>query len=118
MNELDWRLLEERLPLEAVEVNGIQVRPGSRVRLLPRQGGDILDLALAGQIAIVDGIEEDYEGRPHLAVLVENDPGFDLGMLRQPGHRFFFAPEEIEPIEKGIKNGQGIISTREADLGG
>jgi hypothetical protein len=28
------------------------------VRLLARQGGDILDLALAGQIAIVDGIEE------------------------------------------------------------
>jgi hypothetical protein len=39
-------------------------------------------------------------------------------MLRQPGHRFFFAPEEIEPIEKGIENGQGIISTRETNRGG
>ena len=29
---------------------------------------------------------------------VEDDPGRDLGMLRQPGHRFFFGPEEVEPI--------------------
>jgi hypothetical protein len=118
MNELDWRLLEDRLPLEYIEVAGVRIGPGSRVRLLPRKGGDILDLALAGQIAIVDGLEEDYEGRPHVAVLVENDPGFDLGMLRQPGHRFFFAPDEIEPIEKGFENGQGDVSTREASLGG
>ena len=98
MNELDWKLLEDRLPLEYVEVAGVQVRPGSRVRLRPRKGGDIFDLALAGQIAIVDSLEEDYDGRRHVAVLIEADPGRDLGMLRQPGHRFFFSPEEIEPI--------------------
>jgi len=22
-------------------------------------------------------------------------------MLRQPGHRFFFSPEEVEPVEDG-----------------
>jgi hypothetical protein len=30
--------------------------------------------------------------------VLEDDPGRDLGMLRQPGHRFFFSPEEIEPL--------------------
>jgi hypothetical protein len=37
------------------------------------------------------------EDRVHVAVIVEDDPGHDLGMLRQPGHRFFFSPEELEP---------------------
>jgi len=98
MNEMDWRLLEETLPVEFVEVRGVEVRAGSRVRLWPLKGGDIFDLALAGQIAIVDSLEQDYEGRAHLAVVVENDPGQDLGRLRQPGHRFFFSPEEVEPL--------------------
>jgi len=31
-------------------------------------------------------------------VVVEDDPGRDLGERRQPGHRFFFAPEEVEPL--------------------
>jgi hypothetical protein len=29
---------------------------------------------------------------------MDDDPGKDLGMLRQPGHRFFFHLEEIEPL--------------------
>ena len=67
-------------------------------RLRPRNGGDILDIALQGQIAVVESIEEDYEGHSHLAVVLDEDPGRDLGLLRQPGHRFFFDPSEVEPL--------------------
>ncbi len=56
-----------------------------------------MDLALAGRVAVIESIEQDLEERMHVAVIVEDDPGRDLGMLRQPGHRFFFAPEELEP---------------------
>jgi hydrogenase maturation protease len=98
MNEWDWRLLEERVPDESLNIAGIEVKPGGRVRLRPRAGGDIFDLALAGQIAIVESIERDYEGKAHLAVVIEDDPGKDLGILRQPGHRFFFTPDEVEPF--------------------
>jgi hypothetical protein len=98
MNELDWQLLEDRTKLDSLEVAGATVRAGSRVRLIPRKGGDIFDLALAGQVAIIESLEEDYDGRRHVAVVLEDDPGRDLGMLRQPGHRFFFSPEEIEPL--------------------
>jgi hypothetical protein len=56
----------------------------------------VFDLALAGKTAIVESIEQDYEGKTHLAVVLDDDPGRDLGMLRQPGHRFFFSPEEVE----------------------
>ncbi len=30
----------------------------------------------------------------HVCVVVDDDPGRDIGLMRQPGHRFFFAPEE------------------------
>ena len=99
MNEWEWQLLEEKTQVEGVNVSGVEVKAGDRVRLRPRAGGDIFDLALAGQVAVVESIEQDYEGRNHLAVVLEDDPGRDLGMQRQPGHRFFFSPEEVEPIE-------------------
>ena len=103
MNEWEWQLLEEKTPVESVNVSGVPVRQGARVRLKPRAGGDIFDLALAGKTAVVEAIEQDYEGKVHLAVVLEDDPGRDLGMLRQPGHRFFFSPEEVEPEEGGSR---------------
>jgi hydrogenase maturation protease len=99
MNEWEWQLLEDKAAVESVLVGGVEVRKGNRVRLHPRKGGDIFDMALAGQIAVIEAIEQDYEGKLHLAVIVDDDPGKDLGLLRQPGHRFFFTPEEVEPFE-------------------
>lgn len=95
---------QEHATLAQVTIGGVAVAAGSRVRLRPRAGGDILDLALAGKVAIVQAIEQDYEGAVLLAVTVEDDPGRDLGVGSgeaggwQPGHRFFFSPGEIEPI--------------------
>ena len=98
MNEWEFQLLEERASVDHVTVSGVEVKAGDRVRLQPKKRGDIMDLALSGKVAVVEAIEQDYEGNTHLAVVVDDDPGRDLGMLRQPGHRFFFAPEEIEPL--------------------
>jgi hypothetical protein len=98
MNEWEWQVLEERKPVESVEVRGVDVRAGDRVRLQPRPGADILDIALAAQVATIESIEQDYEGHVHLAVVLDDDPGRDLGMLRQPGHRFFFSPDEVVPV--------------------
>ncbi len=101
MNEWEWNLLEDKAALDHVEIDGIVVKKGDRVRLRPKEGGDILDLALRGQIAIIESIEEDYEGSQHVCVVLEDDPGRDLGMMRQPGHRFFFTPAEVEPLDAG-----------------
>jgi hydrogenase maturation protease len=68
------------------------------VRLRPRKGGDVMDIALAGQIATIECIEQDYEGKQHVCVVLDDDPGKDMGLLRQPGHRFFFDAEEVEPL--------------------
>jgi hypothetical protein len=88
----------DRRRVECVHVGPAEIRAGDRVRLRPEGGADILDLALAGMTATVDSIEQDYEGRVFLAVTVDDDPGRDMGALRQPGHRFFFRPEEVEPL--------------------
>ena len=98
MNEWEWNLLEDKTLLDHVLVCGVELKQGDRVRLKPRAGGDIFDLALSGKVAVVEAIEQDYEGKAHLAVVVDDDPGRDLGMLRQPGHRFFFSLEEVEPL--------------------
>jgi len=109
MNELEWRLSGEspeessegRTPTESANAGAVELRPGDRVRLKPRAGGDVFDIALAGRDATIEAVEQDYEGRIYFAVIVDDDPGKDLGMLRQPGHRFFFAPEEVEPAASG-----------------
>jgi hypothetical protein len=97
MNEWEWNLLEDKPSPESVDANGIELRVGHRVYLRPRKRGDIMDAALAGKLAVVESIEQDYEGKIQVAVVIEDDPGKDLGFLRQPGHRFFFGVEEIEP---------------------
>lgn len=98
MNEWEWQLLEAKKPVDDLRISGIEVRPGSRVRLRPRAGGDVMDIALSDKTAVIESIEQDYDGKFHICVVVDDDPGRDIGFMRQPGHRFFFTPEEVEPL--------------------
>ncbi len=98
MNEWEWRLLEDKAPAGTLSIAGVEVKPGHRVRLHPGKRGDVMDIALAGKTAMIESIEQDYEGNFHVCVVADDDPGRDIGIMRQPGHRFFFDPEEIEPL--------------------
>ena len=98
MNEWEWQLLEDKHPVESLEIRGVQVRRGDRVRLRPRAGGDVFDLALQGKLAVIESIEQDYDGNLHVCVVVDDDPGRDIGLMRQPGHRFFFACTELDAV--------------------
>src|SRR5579875_430278 len=73
-----------------------EFKKGDRVRLRPRKRADIFDTLLEGKIAIIEAVEEDFEGNIHFAVVIEEDPGRDLGEMRQAGHRFFFSTQEVE----------------------
>jgi len=95
-----WEELERPGP-DAVAVGGVELRRGARVRLRPRSRGDVFDVVLDGKAAVVDALEEDTDGNVLVAVTVDDDPGRDLGERRQPGHRFFFAPDEMEPLDDG-----------------
>jgi hypothetical protein len=57
-------------------------------------------------MATIASIEQDFEGRLFLTVTLDEDPGRDLGESGQPGHRFFFRPEEVEPTSRA-GNGEG-----------
>ncbi|HYC62463.1 MAG TPA: hypothetical protein VEK79_23125 [Thermoanaerobaculia bacterium] len=94
----DWSFIEDKPVPETVRVAGVELRRGDRVRLRPKPGGDIFDLALAGRVATIESILCDYEDHIHLAVVIDDDPGRDLGEQRFPGHRFFYTPEEVEPL--------------------
>jgi hypothetical protein len=96
--EWTWTPEADRRRVEWVHVGQAELREGDRVRLRPQGRGDIFDVALSGQTATIEALEQDFEGHVHLAVTLDDDPGKDLGQSRLPGHRFFFAPDEVEPL--------------------
>lgn len=93
-----WGELTRPAP-ESVVIDGVTVRRGSKVRLRPQAGGDVLDQALVNRVAIVEGLDESMEGTTHVAVTLVDDPGRDLGDARYLGHRFFFSIAEVEPLD-------------------
>lgn len=95
---MNWNPEPEQTPIESIHVFGVRLKAGDSVRLWPQKSADIIDMALKGKVAVIEAIERDFDDQIHVAVVLEDDPGRDLGMLRQPGHRFFFSPEELEPL--------------------
>jgi hypothetical protein len=82
---------------DAVVVVGVTVTKGSCVRLHPKRPADVWDTFLAEKIATVRAVHQDFEGRSYVAVTVDDDPASDLHEWY--GRSFFFAPDEIEPVE-------------------
>jgi len=95
----EWNPLAEKAAPQSVRVFGAELKVGGRVRLWPQKKADIMDMALEGKAAVIEAIEQDFEDNIQLAVVVDDDPGREFGIMRQPGHRFFFSVEEVEPIE-------------------
>jgi hydrogenase maturation protease len=114
MNEWEWRLLEDKTPAGSLSIAGVEVKPGHRVRLRPGKRGDVMDIALAGKTAMIESIEQDYEGKFHVCVVADDDPGRDIGIMRHPGHRFFFDPEEVEPLPMDERSAD--IKTQTPDI--
>ncbi|HZU39474.1 MAG TPA: hydrogenase maturation protease [Solirubrobacteraceae bacterium] len=95
----DGRAELDRPGPEAVSIGGVRVGAGSRVRLHPAGDADLLMRAVAGRRAIVEAVMQDLEDNVRLTVALEDDPARALGKARGLGHRFFFAPEELEPLD-------------------
>jgi hydrogenase maturation protease len=93
-----WDEIRTPPPAEIV-AGGRRVTVGQRVRITPRPGGDVMDLALAGRTAVVEAVEMTTDGEPHVTVTIDDDPGRDFGGRRYPGHRFFFRADEVQPID-------------------
>ena len=95
----NWDPTLEPTRLLTIRVADVDYTVGDRVRIWPLGDADILDVALKGKTATIASIEQDFEDRVYLAVTVDDDPGHDLGWEGKPGHRFFFRPEEVEPLD-------------------
>jgi hypothetical protein len=80
--------------------SALELKPGTRVRINPKKdpqkSSDIFDVALKGMTAVIESVEQDFEGTLHIAVTLDDDPGRDLGRVGQIGHRFFFKADELE----------------------
>ncbi len=118
---------EDYAPPESVVIAGRIVKAGDKVLLRPgrgRQGTltDAIDMMLDGQTARVEVLQQDFENRIYLVVTLDVDPGreqWDERVL--PGHRFYFFPEEVEPlgettVEETIEGTVNHKSTLEQSL--
>lgn len=88
--------------LNSAWVGGVEIKPGDKILIRPKNRADAFDLMLAGKVAVVEAVEQDAEDKIHFAVVLEDDPGKDLGLMRQPGHRFFYGADEVEPVKEAI----------------
>jgi hypothetical protein len=83
-----------------VIVDGVRVARGSRVLMRPgSRRADAQDLFLVGREAEVEAVLFDVDGKVHLAVTPVDDPAADL--QRNHGRFLYFAPDEVEPLERG-----------------
>lgn len=95
---------EDYPPPQSIAIADREVRAGDKVRLHPKARADAFDMLLEGKTARVEMIQQDFENRLYLVVTLDDDPGreqWDERVL--PGHRFFFFPEEIEPLESSVE---------------
>ncbi len=82
---------------DSVEVCGIALAKGSRVRLRPRlQRADAQDMFLDGRMARVEAVFVDVDNNNYLAVTLEDDPAADL--YQSHGRFLYFQPDEVEPL--------------------
>lgn len=83
---------------DAIEIRGTRVAKGTRVKLCPGpRRADAQDMFLEGRAAIVQGVFLDVEDKQYLAVSLEDDPAAELHQWH--GRYFYFAPDEVEPLE-------------------
>jgi hypothetical protein len=82
---------------DSVEVNGVSVRKGCRVRLCPgARRADAQDMFLEGRVGMVEGVFVDVENRNYVAVTLEDDPAADL--YQAQGRYLYLSPDELEPL--------------------
>ena len=62
----------------------------------PARDADIQARMLDGRTATIERIMTDYDGRTHLGVTIDGDPGQDL--MRETGRLLYFFAPEVEVI--------------------
>jgi hypothetical protein len=79
------------------DVDGVHFRRGGKVRIRPAPDADLHARMLDGRIATIERIMIDYDGKVHLGVTIDGDPGQEL--LRESGRLLFFFAPEVEVLQ-------------------
>jgi len=78
-------------------VDGVRFARGSKVVIRPGPDADFHARMLDGRVATIERILTDYDGKTHLGVTIDDDPGQDL--LRDTGRLLYFFAPEVEVID-------------------
>ena len=81
---------------EAV-IDGVTFRRGGKVVIRPSPAADLHARMLDGRTATIERIFTDYDGKMHLGVTVDGDPGQEL--MRETGRYLFFFAPEVEVVD-------------------
>ena len=82
---------------EVADVDGVTFRRGGKVVIRPPADADLHARMLDGRTATIERIFIDYDGRAHLGVTIDGDPGQDL--MRDTGRYLFFFAPEVEVVQ-------------------
>jgi hypothetical protein len=77
-------------------VDGVRFLRGGKVRIRPGDDADLHARMLDGRVATIERIMIDYDGKVHLGVTIDGDPGQEL--LRDSGRLLFFFAPEVEVL--------------------
>lgn len=83
-------------PIDVVDVDGISVGLGDRVRLEPARRADAQDVFVAGRIGVIGKIVETVDGEAQVGVTLEDDPAAELHQWY--GRYLYFHLDEIVPV--------------------
>jgi hypothetical protein len=79
-------------------VDGIRFARGNKVVIRPGPDADIQARMLDGRTATIERILTDYDGKTHLGLTIDDDPGQDL--MRETGRFLYFFAPEVEVIDQ------------------
>jgi hypothetical protein len=92
-SEPEW-LPDGQAGVSEAEAGGQRFRRGAKLALRPGPHADLHARMLDGRTATLERILIDYDGRVHLGVTIDDDPGQEL--MRQTGRFLYFFADEVE----------------------
>lgn len=81
---------------DRVNIGGVLVGKGSRVRLRPGKRADAHDMFVDGRVAVVQAVLLDVDDVWHLAVTLEDDPAAEEFVAH--GRYRYFGTDEVQPL--------------------
>jgi hypothetical protein len=90
-------LIDPRAGDSMLDVQGQTFRRGGKVVIRPGPDADVHARMLDGRTATIERIFTDYDGKAHLGLTIDDDPGQEL--MREAGRYLYFFAPELEVVE-------------------